>query len=81
MQFVLLTQHYDTIKEVGEKNSSIIVPYSPGNLQNLQQQLMEGNLMADEINRLSKDRTKIPTVKKTFAQKEKDILDINKSLD
>lgn len=38
MQFVLLTQHYDTIKDIGEKNSAIIVPYSPGNLQNLQQQ-------------------------------------------
>jgi len=69
MQFVLLTQHYDTIKDIGEKNSSIIVPYSPGNLQNLQQQLMEGNFMADEINKLSRERdkerrTKIPVVKK-----------------
>jgi len=82
MQFVLLTQHYDTIKDIGEKNSSIIVPYSPGNLQNLQQQLMEGNLMADEINRLSRERSKIPTnAKKSFAQKEKDILNINKNLD
>ncbi|BDS13813.1 SPFH domain-containing protein [Aureispira anguillae] len=80
MQFVLLTQHYDTIKEIGEKNSSIIVPYSPGNLQNLQQQLMEGNLMADEINRLSKERTKIPTSQKTFAQKEQSILDIDKNI-
>ncbi|MCH2021428.1 MAG: SPFH domain-containing protein [Saprospiraceae bacterium] len=81
MQFVLLTQHYDTIKDIGEKNSSIIVPYSPGNLQNLQQQLMEGNLMADEINKLSKDRTKIPNTKKTFAQKEKSILDIDSNID
>lgn len=59
MQFVLLTQHYDTIKDIGEKNSAIIVPYSPGTLQNLQQQLMEGNLMADEINRLSRESAKI----------------------
>jgi regulator of protease activity HflC (stomatin/prohibitin superfamily) len=82
MQFVLLTQHYDTIKDIGEKNSAIIVPYSPGNLQNLQQQLMEGNLMADEINRLNKERTVIPTDgKKSFAQKEKDILNINKHLE
>lgn len=82
MQFVLLTQHYDTIKDIGEKNSSIIVPYSPGNLQNLQQQLMEGNLMADEINRLSRERSKIPNnVNKSFAQKEKDLLNINKNLD
>jgi regulator of protease activity HflC (stomatin/prohibitin superfamily) len=59
MQFVLLTQHYDTIRDIGEKNSSLIVPYSPGSLQNLQQQLMEGNFMADEINKLSTERMKI----------------------
>ncbi len=61
MQFVLLTQHYDTIKDIGEKNSSILVPYSPGNLQSLQQQLMEGNIMADEISRMSQENAKIPT--------------------
>lgn len=60
MQFVLLTQHYDTIKDIGEKNSSILVPYSPGNLQSLQQQLMEGNIMADEISRMSQENAKIP---------------------
>ncbi|MDC0231281.1 SPFH domain-containing protein, partial [Aureispira] len=81
MQFVLLTQHYDTIKDIGEKNSAIIVPYSPGNLQSLQQQLMEGNIMADEINKLSKSRTKIPTGKKSFAEKEKSILDIDSNID
>jgi regulator of protease activity HflC (stomatin/prohibitin superfamily) len=80
MQFVLLTQHYDTIKDIGEKNSAIIVPYNPGNLQNLQQQLMEGNLMADEINKLNKSRIKIDDTK-TFAQKEKAVLDINRDLD
>lgn len=80
MQFVLLTQHYDTIKEVGEKNSSIIVPYSPGNLQTLQQQLMEGNIMADKISELSKNRQKLPD-DLTFAEKEKTILDIDKNID
>lgn len=80
MQFVLLTQHYDTIKDIGEKNSSIIVPYSPGNLQNLQQQLMEGSLMADEINRLNKNDGKTK-IKKTFSEKEKSILDIDTNID
>jgi len=79
MQFVLLTQHYDTIKEIGEKNSAIIVPYSPGNLQNLQQQLMEGNLMADKISELSKNRQN--SLKDlSFAEKEKSILDIDKNI-
>ena len=80
MQFVLLTQHYDTIKEIGEKNSSIIVPYSPGNLQNLQQQLMEGNLMADKISELSKERQQ-SIHDLSFAEKEKSILDIDKNID
>ncbi len=80
MQFVLLTQHYDTIKEIGEKNSSIIVPYSPGNLQNLQQQLMEGNLMADKISELSKTRQE-KNSKISFAEKERTILDIDKNID
>ncbi len=80
MQFVLLTQHYDTIKDIGEKNSSIIVPYSPGNLQNLQQQLMEGNLMADKISELSKNRQD-SFDKMSFAEKEKSILDIDTNLD
>jgi regulator of protease activity HflC (stomatin/prohibitin superfamily) len=80
MQFVLLTQHYDTIKDIGEKNSAIIVPYSPGNLQNLQQQLMEGNLMADKISELSKERQK-GVDNMSFAQKEKSILDIDTNID
>jgi regulator of protease activity HflC (stomatin/prohibitin superfamily) len=80
MQFVLLTQHYDTIKEIGEKNSSIIVPYSPGNLQNLQQQLMEGNLMADKISELSKTRQE-ENSNLSFAEKERTILDIDKNID
>lgn len=80
MQFVLLTQHYDTIKEIGEKNSSIIVPYSPGNLQNLQQQLMEGNLMADKISELSKTRQE-KNSNLSFAEKERTILDIDKNID
>ena len=83
MQFVLLTQHYDTIKDIGEKNSSLIVPYSPGSLQNLQQQLMEGNYMADEINKINTKRMKIDEDddKMTFKEKERTILDIDKDID
>lgn len=89
MQFVLLTQHYDTIRDVGEKNSTLLVPYSPGTLQNLQQQLLEGNIMAEEINKMSADRIKegkLPkkmplTVTEEFELKERQILDIDKSID
>ncbi len=82
MQFVLLTQHYDTIKDIGEKNSSLIVPYSPGSLQNLQQQLMEGNFMADEINKLNVERLKETEDRKlSFKEKEQRILDIDENID
>ncbi|MCP4439384.1 MAG: SPFH domain-containing protein [Aureispira sp.] len=88
MQFVLLTQHYDTIRDVGEKNSTLLVPYSPGTLQNLQQQLLEGNFMADEINKISADRikegtkSKIPlTPEQKFQLKERRILDIDNDID
>ena len=36
--------------------------------------------MADEINRLSKERSKIPTSKMSFADKEKAILDIDRNI-
>ncbi len=83
MQFVLLTQHYDTIRDIGEKNSTLLVPYSPNSVQNLQQQLMEGNFLADEINKMSASRIKIDDAEKvkTFAQKEEKIRDIEQRLD
>ncbi len=52
MQFVLLTQHYDTIKDIGEKNSSILVPYSPGSLQTLQEQILEGSALSNELSKM-----------------------------
>jgi regulator of protease activity HflC (stomatin/prohibitin superfamily) len=82
MQFVLLTQHYDTIKDIGEKNSSILVPYSPGTLKSLQEQIMEGSIMSDEAKRLRSEAEKeLKTTPKTFKDKEKQILDINKNID
>ena len=81
MQFVLLTQHYDTIKDIGEKNSSLIVPYSPGSLKDLQQQMMEGSYMADEISRLDQKKTKIDERELSFREKEKRVLDIDENTD
>jgi len=49
MQFVLMTQHYDTIKDIGERNSSILVPYTPGALSDIQQQIMNGTYIGQEL--------------------------------
>lgn len=81
MQFVLLTQHYDTIRDIGEKNSSILVPYSPGTLKSLQEQIMEGSFMSDEMRQLKINNREETKETKTFKEKEKQILDINKNID
>lgn len=64
MQFVLLTQHYDTVKEIGEKNASILVPYSPGTLSGLQQQIMEGTQLSDNLNKLKISSLEEEAIKK-----------------
>lgn len=55
MQFVLMTQHYDTIKEVGMHNSTVLVPSSPGSMKDLQQQIMEGTLIGEELGGMNKE--------------------------
>jgi len=55
MQFVLMTQYFDTIKDIGanSKNSSILMPHSPGGMKEFQEQIITGtfvgNRMRDDI--------------------------------
>lgn len=82
MQFVLLTQHYDTIKDIGEKNSAILVPYSPGTLQTLQEQILEGSALSSELNKMKINQTEHEKKNEgkslsTFEEREKDILNID----
>lgn len=65
MQFVLMTQHYDTIKEVGMNNSTVLVPSSPGSMKDLQQQIMEGTLIGEELGDLSKQNREKVRIKGT----------------
>lgn len=56
MQFVLMTQYFDTIKDIGanSKNSSILMPHSPGGMKDFQDQIIKGtyvgNQLDDDIN-------------------------------
>jgi regulator of protease activity HflC (stomatin/prohibitin superfamily) len=49
MQFVLMTQYFDTLNNVGSnsKNTSILIPHSPGAMKDFQQQILEGTLTSD----------------------------------
>ena len=66
MQFVLLTQYFDTLNNIGSngKNSSILIPHSPGAMADFQQQIVNGTMiggtMKDQImaNKAVKDTKK-----------------------
>lgn len=51
MQFVLMTQYFDTIKDIGSnsKNSSILMPHSPGGLRDFQDQIITGTFVGQQI--------------------------------
>lgn len=51
MQFVLLTQYFDTLNNVGSnsKNTSILIPHSPGAMKDFQQQVIEGTFIGGKM--------------------------------
>lgn len=51
MQFVLMTQYFDTIKDIGanSKNSSILMPHSPGGMRDFQEQIITGTFVGNQI--------------------------------
>jgi regulator of protease activity HflC (stomatin/prohibitin superfamily) len=51
MQFVLMTQYFDTIKDIGanSKNSSILMPHSPGGMKDFQNQIIQGTFVGNEF--------------------------------
>ena len=52
MQFVLLTQYFDTINNVGSnsKNTSILIPHSPGAMKDFQNQIIQGTFIGEKLN-------------------------------
>jgi regulator of protease activity HflC (stomatin/prohibitin superfamily) len=51
MGLVMMTQYYDTLKEIGakDKNSTILLPHSPGGLKDVIDQLRNGIIAANQI--------------------------------
>lgn len=51
MQFVLMTQYFDTIKDIGanSKNSSILMPHSPGGMKDFQDQIIRGTYVGHQF--------------------------------
>ena len=51
MQFVLLTQYFDTLNNIGSngRNSSILIPHSPSAMADFQQQIINGTLIGTKM--------------------------------
>lgn len=57
MQFVLMTQYFDTLKDIGSnsKNSSIMMPHSPGGMKDFQEQIIAGTFLGNKLKDQEKD--------------------------
>lgn len=55
MNLVLMTQYFDTLKEVGasSRTNTILIPHSPGNLTSLTEQLRNAMIEADQTGKVS----------------------------
>lgn len=51
MQFVLMTQYFDTLNNIGanSKNSSILIPNSPGSMKDFQEQIIKGTFIGQRF--------------------------------
>jgi hypothetical protein len=51
MSLVLMTQYFDTLKEVGSssKNSTILIPHSPGYMNDLSEQLRNAIITGNQV--------------------------------
>ncbi len=58
MQFVLMTQYFDTIKDIGSnsKNSAILMPHSPGGMKDFQDQVIQGTFIGNQMKDFSTAR-------------------------
>lgn len=58
MQFVLMTQYFDTIKDIGSnaKNSAILMPHSPGGMKDFQDQVIQGTFIGNQMKDFSSSR-------------------------
>jgi regulator of protease activity HflC (stomatin/prohibitin superfamily) len=60
MQFVLMTQYFDTIKDIGVngKNSTLLMPHSPGAMKDFQNQIISGTFVGSELNKMNQEENK-----------------------
>jgi regulator of protease activity HflC (stomatin/prohibitin superfamily) len=60
MNLVLMTQYFDTLKEIGasSRSNAILIPHSPGNLANLSDQIRNAMIEANQV--VATDESHLP---------------------
>ena len=60
MQFVLMTQYFDTLTAIGanDNNNTVMVPHTPGGMKDFQQQIIEGTFVGKELSKNQKKTNK-----------------------
>lgn len=53
MNLVLMTQYFDTLKELGHTSNTILIPHSPAGMQDISDQIRNAMIQANEV---TKDR-------------------------
>ncbi|MCA9381515.1 SPFH domain-containing protein [Candidatus Dojkabacteria bacterium] len=51
MNLVLMTQYFDTLKDVGQYSNTILIPHSPGGMQDVESQIRNAMIQAHEVER------------------------------
>lgn len=59
MNLVMMTQYFDTIKELGlsGKNSTILIPHGPGGMQDMSDQIRNAMITAEQVNKSQRSST------------------------
>ena len=59
MNLVLMTQYFDTLKEIGasSKSNTILIPHSPGSLASLSEQIRNAMIEANQTVEGARDRS------------------------
>ena len=53
MNLVLMTQYFDTLKDVGQNSNTILIPHSPGGMADIESQIRNAFLTAQEVSKMA----------------------------
>ncbi len=51
MNLVLMTQYFDTLKEIGQNSNTILIPHSPGGITDISSEIRNAMIQANEVAR------------------------------